>query len=321
MIGTTRTIITTTTILQETRRNCEAMGDLNAFLLSWSFEPEVVIGLLLAAGLYARGWRRLRRRGRGGRAMRPWRAWCFGGGLVAIAVALLSPIATFDSLFMFMHMIQHLLLVMIAAPLIWLGAPMLPMMWAFRRPTRRRLGRLMHRGHPVHRVFHFLTRPSVALPILVITILFWHYPTFYDAAQGRTLIHDLEHATFFAAALLYYWPLIQPTGGKRRMSYGAGILYLFPAKITGFVVGAALSMAQTPWYQTYINAPRLWGLSALGDQQLAGLIMWIFGGLLYIIPLLILVVAMIREDEGDVWVPELVREQQAAAVSGDVEAA
>jgi putative membrane protein len=297
------------------------MGDLNAFLLSWSFELEVVIGLALAAGLYARGWSRLRRRGRGGRALRPWRAWCFGGGLLAVAIALLSPIATFDSLFMFMHMIQHLLLVMIAAPLIWLGAPLLPMLWAFDRKTRRRLGRFMHPSSRVHAVFHFLTRPSIALPILVLTITAWHYPPFYDAAQGRTLIHDLEHATFFAAALLYYWPIIQPTGGKRRMSYGAGILYLFPAKITGFVIGASLSMAQTPWYQTYINAPRVWGLSALSDQQLAGLIMWIFGGLLYIVPLLILVVMMIREDEGDVWIPEEVRAQQASAAAGDVEAA
>lgn len=297
------------------------MGDLKPFLLSWSFELEVVVGLLLAAGLYALGWRRLRRRGRGGRALRPWRAWCFGGGLVTVAVALLSPIATFDSLFMFMHMIQHLLLVMIAAPLIWLGAPLLPMLWAFSRPTRRRIGRLMHPRSRVHQAFHFLTRPSIALPILVLTIIAWHYPPFYDAAQGRTLIHDLEHATFFAAALLFYWPLIQPTGGKRRLTYAAGIIYLFPAKITGFVVGATLSMAQTPWYRTYIDAPRLWGLSALADQQLAGLIMWIFGGLLYIIPLLILVVMMVRDDEGDVWVPEVVREQHAAAAAGDTEAA
>jgi putative membrane protein len=120
------------------------MGDLRAFLLSWQFETEVVIGLALAAGLYARGWRRLRRRGRGGRLLRPWRAWCFGGGLTAVGIALLSPIGTFGSLLMFMHMIQHLLLVMIAAPLIWLGAPMLPMLWAFSRGNRRRLGRLMH---------------------------------------------------------------------------------------------------------------------------------------------------------------------------------
>jgi putative membrane protein len=295
------------------------MGDLRAFLLSWQFETEVVIGLALAAFLYARGWRRLRRRGRGGRLLRTWRAWCFAGGLTAVGIALLSPVGTFGSLLMSMHMVQHLLLVMIAAPLIWLGAPMLPTLWAFSRGNRRRLGRLMHHSHPVHRFFHFLTRPGIALPVFIIVLLIWHYPPLYDAAQGRTLTHDLEHFSFLAAALLFYWPLIHPTGTPRRMSYGMGILYLFPAKITGFVIGAALSMAQTPWYQTYINAPRLWGLSALDDQQLAGLIMWIFGGLLYIFPLLLLVIMMVREDEGDVWVPELVREQEAGR--GGIEAA
>jgi putative membrane protein len=297
------------------------MGDLRAFLLSWQFETEVIIGLAVAAFLYARGWRRLRRKGRGGRLLRPWRAWCYAGGLTAIGIALLSPVGTFGSLLMSMHMIQHLLLVMIAAPLIWLGAPMLPVLWAFSRSNRRRLGRLLHRDHPVHRFFAFLTRPGIALPLFVIVILIWHYPPLYDAAQGRTLTHDLEHFSFLAAALLYYWPLIHPTGSPRRMSYGAGILYLFPAKITGFVIGASLSMAQTPWYQTYINAPRLWGLSALDDQQLAGLIMWIFGGLLYIFPLLLLVVMMIHEDEGDVWVPEVVREREAARAAGATEVA
>jgi putative membrane protein len=292
------------------------MGDLNAFLLSWQFEPEVVIGLVLSAGLYAHGWRRLRRRGRGGRILRPWRAWCFGAGLTAVALALLSPIGTFGSLLMSMHMIQHLLLVMVAAPLILLGAPLLPLLWGFRRDTRRRLGRLLHRGHPAHRFFAFLTRPAIALPVFVVVILVWHYPPLYDAAQGRTLTHDFEHFSFLAAALLFYWPLIHPTGTPRRMSYGAGILYLFPAKITGFVIGAALSMAQTPWYQTYIAAPRIWGMSALDDQQLAGLIMWIFGGLLYIFPLILLIVMMIREDEGDVWVPAVVREREAAARVG-----
>ncbi len=297
------------------------MGDLRAFLLSWQFETEVVVGLALSAFLYARGWRRLRKRGRGGRILRRWRAWCFAAGLTAVGVALLSPVATFGSLLMSMHMIQHLLLIMIAAPLLLLGAPMLPMLWAFPRGGRRRLGRLLHPSNPVHRVFHFLTRPGIALPVFILVVVIWHYPPLYDAAQGRTITHDLEHFCFLAAALLYYWPLIHPTGSPRRMSYGAGILYLFPSKLTGFVIGASLSMAQTPWYQTYINAPRLWGLSALDDQQLAGLIMWIFGGLLYIFPLLLLVVMMIREDEGDVWVPEVVRQRQAAASRGEIEAA
>lgn len=283
------------------------MSDLNSFLLSWSFEPTVVVGLLVLGTLYARGWRRLRSRGRGGRVLKRWRAWCYVGGLLTIAIALLSPIATFTSLFFSMHMIQHLLLIMIAAPLIWLGAPMLPTMWAFDRGTRRQIGRLFRDRNPVHRVLHFLTTPGIALTLFILVLAAWHHPTLYDAAQGRSVIHDLEHALFFGTALLFWWPVIHPIGGRRRLSYGAGILYLFPAKLAGFVLGAALTLTGEAYYQTYIQAPRLWGLSALDDQQLGGLIMWVVGGMLFIAPLLVLVIMMMREDEGDVWVPEVVR--------------
>ncbi|HUG41724.1 MAG TPA: cytochrome c oxidase assembly protein [Longimicrobiales bacterium] len=288
------------------------MGDVQAFLLSWSFEPSVLIGLALAAGLYVRGWRRLRRRGRGGRILKPWRAWCYGAGMLTVLIALVSPIGTFTSLFFFMHMIQHLLLIMIAAPLIWLGAPLLPTIWSFSRRNRRRIGRLFHEGHPVHRLFHFLTRPDVALPLFILALAIWHHPGLYDAAQGRTVVHDLEHAVFFGTALLFWWPVIHPSGGRRRLPYGAAILYIFPAKLAGFALGAFLTLTGTPYYRTYIEAPRLWGISALGDQQLGGLIMWVVGGLLYIVPLLALVLMMMRQDEGDVWVPEVVRAREAA---------
>ncbi|HUE77445.1 MAG TPA: cytochrome c oxidase assembly protein [Longimicrobiales bacterium] len=293
------------------------MGNLTSFLLSWSFEPTIVVGLALATGLYARGWRRLRGRGRGGRILKPWRAWCYAAGLGTVLIALLSPIGTFTSLFFHMHMIQHVLLVMIAAPLIWLGAPLLPTMWAFSRGNRRRLGRLFRQGHPAHRVFHFLTEASVALPLFIIVLVVWHHPALYDAAQGRTVIHDLEHALFFGTALLFWWPVIHPSGGRRRLGYGAAILYLFPAKLAGFALGAFLSLTPRAFYRTYIEAPRLWGLSALADQQIGGLIMWVVSGLLFIIPVLALVLMMMQEDEGDLWVPQVVRAREAAPTVAD----
>lgn len=293
------------------------MGNLTSFLLSWSFEPTIVVGLALATGLYARGWRRLRGRGRGGRILKPWRAWCYAAGLGTVLIALLSPIGTFTSLFFHMHMIQHVLLVMIAAPLIWLGAPLLPTMWAFSRGNRRRLGRLFRQGHPAHRVFHFLTKASVALPLFIIVLVVWHHPALYDAAQGRTVIHDLEHALFFGTALLFWWPVIHPSGGRRRLGYGAAILYLFPAKLAGFALGAFLSLTPRAFYRTYIEAPRLWGLSALADQQIGGLIMWVVSGLLFIIPVLALVLMMMQEDEGDLWVPQVVRAREAAPTVAD----
>ncbi|MGK7311502.1 MAG: cytochrome c oxidase assembly protein [Candidatus Longimicrobiales bacterium M2_2A_002] len=288
------------------------MGDLQAFLLSWTFEPTIFFGVLIAGWLYARGWRRLRQRGQGGKYLKRWRAWCYYGGLLTVVIALMSPIATFDSVFFFMHMTEHVLLIMIAAPLIWLGAPMVPTLWGFNAPARKRIGKIFHESHPVNRFFTFLTRPGVALAIYVLVLFGWHFPPLYDAAQGSTVVHELEHFMFIAAALIFWWPVIHPSGTKRRLSYGAGILFIFPAKIAGFVLGAALTLSSEPFYQTFLDSPSIWGLSPLGDQQLGGLIMWVAGGLLYIIPLLALVIMMMREDEGDVWIPEAVRTGESA---------
>ncbi len=291
--------------------------ELRAFLLSWDWDPVVLIGVVLAGALYARGWRRLRKRGQGGRWLTWWRVWSFYLGLGTVVLALLSPIGTYDALFFSMHMAQHLLLIMVAVPLIWLGAPLVPMLWAFPRRSRRTVGRIFHPGNPVHRFFTKLTAAPVALTLYILTLAAWHVPVLYDAAQGRTLVHDLEHATFIVTAMLFWWPVIHPSGARRRLGYGAAILYLFPAKLAGFVIGAALTLTNEPVYQTYIQGPRLWGLSALDDQQLGGLLMWVWGGLIFIVPILFLVVAWMQEEEGDLWVPEAARLQRGLEPDGD----
>ena len=256
-----------------------------------------MLGTLLAAVLYAAGWRRLRRRAGGRAAPPPWRVGCYAGGLATLWLALLSPVATLSSLFFFLHMTQHLLLVTVAAPLIWLGAPLLPVLWALPLSVRRPLGRLFVSGKPAQQVGHFLTHPLVANVLFVGAIAFWHLPSLYDAAQGRTDIHDLEHLVLLGTALLYWWPVIHPTGGRRRLSYAAGIPYLFPAFLEGNLLGALLTFAGTSLYETYQKVPRLWGISVLQDQQLAGLIMWVPGGFVYLVPMLVLLARLFREEE------------------------
>jgi putative membrane protein len=268
-----------------------------AFLLSWSLEPQIVAGIVLAAGLYAVGWSRLRRRGHGHFRLSVWRAVSFGLGLLAVALALLSPLATFDELLLFIHMIQHLLLVIVAAPLIWLGAPLLPVLWALPLGWRKAIGRLFRSRSPIHAVFHFLTKPAVAAAIYVVILAVWHVPAFYDAAQGRTALHDLEHTAFFAAALLYWWPVVHPTGGRRRLGYGAGVLYIVPALLEGNLIGALITFSSEPLYQTYARAPRLFGLSVIQDQQIAGLLMWVIGGLLLLIPIFVLVYKLVGGED------------------------
>lgn len=207
---------------------------------------------------------------------------CFGLGLAALTVALLSPIAVVTGLLFSMHMVQHVLLTVIAPLLILLGAPQLTCLWGLPGDLRGGVGTLLRPTGPLHRMFHILTHPLVAAPLFFATVAIWHVPSLYDAAQGRTFAHDLEHLLFMTTAFMYWWPVIHPTGGRRRLSHGAALLSLFVASIEGTFIGALLTFARSSLYSTYQRVPRASSLTALEDQQLAGLIMWIPGGLLFL---------------------------------------
>lgn len=267
-----------------------------AFWRSWPSEPMLVVGLGLAAGLYWLGWARLRRST--ARTVLPaWRAWCFGGGIAAMAAALLSPVAVYSERLFFMHMIQHLLLLLIAPPLLLMGAPLVPSLWGLPASLRRVAGRRLGPRGALARIGHVLTLPAVAVALYVGTIAVWHIPAFYDAAQGRTITHDIEHAAFFGTALLYWWPIIHPSGGRRRLSVGRAIPYLLPPFLEGMLIGALITFADRPIYRTYAEMEPTWGMSALDDQELGGLIMWVPGGMLFLIPLLGLLTVLLRDEE------------------------
>lgn len=196
-----------------------------------------------------------------------------------------------------MHMIQHLLLLLIAPPLLWLGAPLLPTLWALPVDWRRVVGRQLAPVRPLHRLGHLLTQPIVAVVLYVGTVAVWHVPAFYDAAQGRTATHDLEHLMFFGTALLYWWPVIYPAKGRRRLSYALALPYLLPPFLEGMLIGVLLTFTDRPLYQTYQEVERIWGLSVVGDQQLGGLVIWVPGGLLFLIPLIGVLVQLLRQEE------------------------
>lgn len=273
-------------------------SDLAAFITSWAWEPLILLPFLLLAALYAVGWRRLSRR-EGWPMPAWWKPWCFGVGLLALPVALLSPIGVFSELFFFLHMTQHMLLMVFAAPLILLGSPVLPILWALPDRLRDLAVTLFSRGSPIAWVFNMLTHPLVALPLYIVALAVWHIPVFYDAAQGRTLIHDLEHMVFLGTALLFWWPVINPMGGPRRMGYLATIPYLLPPMLVGNLIGAVLTFADHPLYDTYLKVPRLWGISVVQDQQLGGLIMWVPGGMVYIVPILVVVALLFKDEKVD----------------------
>jgi putative membrane protein len=262
---------------------------------AWSFDPGVLLGVGLAAALYARGWQHLRRRG--SRIATRSAALCFAGGLGLILLALVSPIGTYDQSLFSLHMTEHLLLTVGAAPLLLLGQPLVPCLWGLPNQERRGAARLLRPHGTLFRIGAVLARPSIALALFTVVFALWHVPLLYDAAQGQTLTHYAEHSLFFVTALLFWWPVIHPGGGARTLGKIAAIAYVSAPMLEGTLIGALLTFAQRPFYTTYTAAPRLTGLSALEDQQLAGLIMWIPGGVVYGVAILWLLVSVLRDEE------------------------
>ena len=254
---------------------------LRAFLQSWELDPTIALSVALAAGLYGLGLRRIWRTAGRDAVVPGWRVAAFYCGLLAVVLALQSPIAVFSGLLFSMHMTQHLLLTLVAAPLIVVGLPLLPMLWALPLPTRRGLGRAFAVGTPLHAVAGWLTSLLPALLIHTGTILAWHLPPFYDASLRSDAVHYVQHAMFFGTALQFWWAVVQPVPGRRAMSHGKALLAIIATTIAQEkLLGGLLTFASGPIYQGYIEAPRVWGISVLQDQQIAGLIMAVAGFML-----------------------------------------
>jgi cytochrome c oxidase assembly factor CtaG len=247
----------------------------------WAFEPGVVLPLLLVAVWYAAGARALRRRSARGRAVRTRQAWCWAAGLATIAVALVSPLDAAAEAIFSAHMIQHLLLIVVAAPLLVLGAPGAVLWWGVPERARRSLARAWLRSGRLRGLWRAITAPGVVLALHVFALWLWHFPGPYQLALRNDAVHALEHFCFLATAVLYWWVVLQPSG-HRRLGYPATVIYLVVTLIQGGALGAFLVYARTPWYPAHAAGAAAWGMTALEDQQLAGVIMWVPAAAAYV---------------------------------------
>jgi putative membrane protein len=261
---------------------------------TWGLDPLVIVSLALSGWLYLRGARRLWRESGKGRGVRRWEAWAFAGGWLALFVALVSPLHPLGEVLFSAHMTQHEVLMLVAAPLLVLGRPLVPFLWALPVGWRQSLG-AAGKLSSVRMPWRAATNPLVAWAVHAIALWAWHAPVLFQATLRSDIIHTLQHVCFLGSALLFWWALIH--GPQGLMGYGVGVLYMFTTSVHSGVLGALLTFARRVWYPAYSETTLSWGLTALEDQQLGGLIMWVPAAAVYIIAGLALMAGWMRESE------------------------
>lgn len=247
--------------------------------LTWTGDPLVISLIGLGGILYLFGHAKLRARSRQGRRTRTLQGAAFVGGCLALVAALVSPLDALGSVLFSAHMLQHEFLMIVAAPLLVLGRPLAIWLWAFGPRTRAAIGRAA-RTRGLATVWRWLTSSTVAWALHAAALWAWHVPRLFESALHHPAVHTLQHWSFFLSALLFWWTVL---GVNRFGNAGAhAMLSLFTTMVHTGALGALLTLAQVIWYPSYAVASS-WGVDPLDDQRLGGLVMWVPGGLAYVI--------------------------------------
>ncbi len=262
-----------------------------AALASWSFPPVVTALNLLTALLYIRGWIELRRVMPG--RFTPGRLACFLSGIAALQIALASPIDTFDPFLLTDHMLQHMFLMVIVPPLVLLGNPLIPLLRGLPRWVARNVLGPFLSWPALARLGALLIDPPVALLLLSLAMVGWHIPAAYELALRSPGWHEVEHACFLVASLLFWWPVIQPWPGRPHWPPWSVPVYLLLGDFVNSVVSAFLVFSGRVLYPWYLTVPRLGGFSAQNDQVAAGGVMWVIGSFAFLIPAAIITVKLL----------------------------
>jgi putative membrane protein len=258
---------------------------------NWDVPWIVTSELAAAALLYTRGWLRIRR-------TRParfpaWRLVCFLGGVAVLFIAVASPLDTFSDSLLFMHMVQHFVLMSVAPPLLVFGAPVVPLLrglprWFIRKPLRP-----LFRSRVLPGLGRFLIRPRVAWLAMNAAYVGWHIPSAYEFALSSENWHNFEHICFLFTNLMFWWPLICPWPSRPLKQRWVLIPYLLLADIVNTAVSAFLCFSGRLLYPSYDTVARPFGLSALNDQVAAGAFMWVCGSMVYLIPAIVIVAQLL----------------------------
>lgn len=284
-----------------------APPDAATILLGWDFEPAVALPLLLTAVLWWRLLGAIDRAHPGHRVPRRQR-WTFLGGLATIAFALMSGVARYDTTLFSLHMVQHLLLTLVAPPLLAFGAPVMQILRAASPRTRTRL--ILPVLHS--RVVSIVGHPVVAW--LAFAAVMWgsHFSALFDLSLEDPIVHEFEHGLFLAAGLLFWWPVVGLDPAPHRMSHAGRIAYVFLQMPQNSFLAMAILFAGSPLYAHYVSLGAPYGIDALADQRLAAGIMWFVADVIFLIATL----AVLGE-----WMRNEGRDQAAAERRADGERA
>ena len=261
-------------------------------ILGWTIEPAVLLPLFVAAV----GWIRIVRRINRAHPTNPVprrRSVAFLAGLAAIAIALMSGIDTYDTTLFSIHMVQHLLLTLEAAPLIALGAPITTLLRAATPNVRRRvILPILH-----SRAMRVLSFPVVAWLLFAGVMWGTHFSPLFDASLEEPIVHDLEHALYLGAGLLFWWPAIGLDPSPWRMPHPVRAMYTFLQMPQNTFLAVTILNADAVLYPHYATLVRSWGPSALADQQLAGGLMWICGDILFLTAMAAMIAGWMRYEK------------------------
>jgi cytochrome c oxidase assembly factor CtaG len=263
--------------------------------IGWTLDLSVTLPLLLAAVLYAAGFARLRRRAGRGRDALVRQAWLYAAGWAILAGALVSPLHEAGERSFTMHMIEHELIMLVATLLLAASSAGGVLAWGLPRPLRQALGGSWK--SPLQSLWRRLTDPITATIVQGAVMWAWHAPPLFDRALDHPGWHIAQHASFFISALLFWWAMLHPRG--RNQGYGVSAACLFATSLIGGALGALMSFSSSPWYADYAAMGMTGiGLDPVEDQRLAGLIMWIPGGLVHGVAAIILFYKWLKAAEG-----------------------
>ena len=263
----------------------------DAVFSSWELNLWLLVPTLVTALIYVRGWSRLRQRAPHRLGLSNLMA--FAAGLLVILLALVSPLDAFAGWLLTVHMIQHLLLMMVAPPLILYGAPYMPLLFGLPISfLKDGIGPFL--TSPLLRKFgNFLMHPIFCWSAFVFTSIAWHTPPMYELALHSPAWHQVEHLCFITTALLFWWPVIQPWPAVSKAPRLAIVLYLFLADFQNTALSAFLIFYERILYPTYETAPRITGMTTLEDQAAAGAIMWVVGSIFFLVPVGLITIEML----------------------------